>query len=171
MGTIERDASGLNGKFAAESVRGNKILEKILCTESFETVLDVGAGELKHAKLFVDAGKTVDTVDFGLSTYSRKSEAHVKVNQTYLGDFNSIEFKQKYDLVWCSHILEHQLNPNMFLKKVCQVVKEDGLVAIVVPPRKPFLTDGHVSMERRPSVVSPGSCGNRLLCTPMDISV
>ena len=146
LGTIERDASGLNGRFAEEPVRGHKAVEKLLSSEPFETVLDVGAGDMKHSKLFIDAGKTVDTVDFGRSTYFHRSETHLNVRQSYLGDFNLIEFKEKYDLVWCSHVLEHQPNPNLFLKKVCQVVKEGGLVAIIVPPRKPFMTDGHVSL-------------------------
>ena len=33
-----------------------------------------------------------------------------------------------------------------FLGKIRNVVKEGGLVGIVVPPRKPFITDGHVSL-------------------------
>lgn len=43
-------------------------------------------------------------------------------------------------------MLEHQLNPNIFLKKVYSVIKEDGYLCIIVPPRKPIIVGGHVSI-------------------------
>jgi len=145
LGTVEKDASGGYGPYTPEAVRGARILEQLL-REDFQTVLDVGAGALQHSRILLDAGKTVDTVDLGTSDYARLREQKIKVRNEYVGDFNAVEFPEMYDAVWCSHILEHQLNPNLFLLKLRRVVKEGGLVAIVVPPRKPFIVDGHVSL-------------------------
>ena len=145
LGTVEREASGANGRFAPEAVRGERILQELL-TREFQTVLDIGAGALEHSSILIDAGKTVDTCDFGTSDYARVRRASTQVRKEYIGDFNDLEFPDKYDAVWCSHILEHQVNPNLFLRKLHTVVKDDGIIAIVVPPRKPFIVDGHVSL-------------------------
>lgn len=126
-------------------MRGARILEQLL-REDFQAVLDVRAAALQHSRMLLDAGKTVDTVDFETSDYAGLREQKTKVRNEYVGDFNAVEFPEMYDAVWCSHILEHQLNPNLFLLKLRGVVKEGGLVAIVVPPRKPFIVDGHVSL-------------------------
>jgi CMP-2-keto-3-deoxyoctulosonic acid synthetase len=97
--------------------------------------------------VFADEGKLVDTIDFGLSEYCKKSSPKsAVVRNSYVGDFNTFKFEEKYDLVWCSHILEHQLNPNLFLRKIRDTVREGGIVALIVPPRKPIITDGHVSL-------------------------
>jgi CMP-2-keto-3-deoxyoctulosonic acid synthetase len=127
------------------SMRGYEILEKFLMYD-FQTVLDVGAGALQHSNVMIKAGKTVDTIDYGMSTYYDDRVETKGVRNTIIGDFNNITFPDLYDAVWCSHILEHQLNPNLFLKKLHSITKEGGYVAIVVPPRKPFIVDGHVSL-------------------------
>ena len=78
----------------------------------FKTVLDVGSGPGKHAKLFKDGGYDFTTVD-----------VNADYNADVVGDFCQIDFVAEqdvpfeYDLVWCSHVLEHQLNVNEFLKK------------------------------------------------------
>ena len=145
LGTIERDASGGNGRFSPEAVRGEKILAELL-KRDFRTVLDVGAGALEHSRIFIDAGKIVDTCDFGTSNDVKLRELTTGVRKEYVGDFNELDFPEKYDVAWCSHVLDHQLNPNLFLRKLHSVVKEGGCIAIVVPPRKPFIVDGHVSL-------------------------
>jgi SAM-dependent methyltransferase len=105
---------------------------KIIDTNSI--VLDIGAGaEQIHAKVFRKNRHTVDTVDFFPES-------------TYVGDFNLIEINKQYDVVWASHCLEHQLNVNLFLKKVHSVVKNNGYAVITVPPLKHKIVGGHVSL-------------------------
>jgi len=96
-------------------------------------VLDVGSGQKeKHAELIRQAGHTVETVDF----YD---------NNTYTGDYNSLEIKKVYDGIWCAHCLEHQLNVQSFLKKIKSNLKEGGWLAITVPPLKHQIVSGHLS--------------------------
>ena len=128
LGTVEKDASGLFGSFDSEPVRGYVVLEKLLETIEFQTVLDVGAGSLEHANLFLRAGKIVDTVDFGLSEYSNRQREATGIRNSYIGDFNTLDIPHKYDVVWCSHVLEHQVNPNLFLKKIREVANDGGYV-------------------------------------------
>ena len=97
-------------------------------------VLDVGSGQKeKHAELIRQAGHTVETVDF----YD---------NNTYTGDYNSLEIKKVYDGIWCAHCLEHQLNVQSFLKKIKPNLKEGGWLAITVPPLKHQIVSGHLSL-------------------------
>ena len=77
------------------------------------------------------------------SLYFKKSS---QINKTYIGDFQKINFKKKYNAIWCSHVLEHQLTPHLFLKKIYSTISENGILCIIVPPRKPFIIGGHASM-------------------------
>lgn len=98
------------------------------------TILDIGAGEAQvHANLFRNAGFTVDTVDFFPES-------------TYVGDFNKVSIPKQYGVVWASHCLEHQLNINLFLKKVYDTVQVGGYAAITVPPLKHQIVGGHVNL-------------------------
>jgi hypothetical protein len=107
-------------------------LNSVLAPRS--SILDIGAGKDQfHANWFRDKGHTVHTVDFF-------------EDSTYIGDFNSIDITSKYDALWASHCLEHQLNVNSFLKKVFSVTKENGYIAITVPPLKHQIVGGHVTL-------------------------
>ena len=147
LGTIEKDISGYYGKFQKEPVRGYKILEKML-TLKYKNVLDIGAGSLEHSKIFLENKKIVDICDYGNSIYYNNKNNNIlnKVRNKYIGDFNTIDIDNKYDAIWCCHILEHQPNPNLFLKKIHSLLNENGYLGIVVPPRKPFIVGGHLTL-------------------------
>jgi len=140
LGTIEMDASGFLGKFKEEKFRGVEIINKLLELK-FSTVLDVGAGLCKQAKYLKENEKLVYTCDYGSGHNSIDT-----MNYDYVGDFNILDIQRKFDVVLCSHILEHQLNTHQFLKKVVSLTEEGGYITIIVPPRKPFLIGGHVSL-------------------------
>lgn len=140
LGTVEMDASGFMGLFEAEEFRGKKIIDKLL-TLDFKTVLDIGAGECKQADFLRRFDKKVFTCDYAQGNNSLNRDVY-----DYVGDFNEMSFERKFDCVLASHVLEHQLNINSFMKKMVSITKESGYIVIVVPPRKPFLIGGHVSM-------------------------
>lgn len=115
-----------------KSLEALRTLSSLLPKEG--TILDIGAGETQaHSNMFRNKGFKVDTVDFFK-------------NSTYVGDFNIIDIPKQYDAVWASHCLEHQLNVNIFLKKIVSVTKTGGLIAITVPPLKHQIVGGHVNL-------------------------
>lgn len=61
-------------------------------------------------------------------------------------DFNTHPFDQRFDCVWASHVLEHQLNVNLFLRKCHEILNDPGVLAVTVPPMKPKIVGGHVSV-------------------------
>lgn len=97
-----------------------------------KTVLDVGSGTGQHAERFRATGWTATTVDL--------QEADI------VGDFMEIDFgTQHFDIVWCAHILEHQQNVGLFLKKAISLLNPYGWLAITVPPMKSRVVGGHLA--------------------------
>ncbi len=109
-----------------------------------KTVLDVGSGGGHHAQEFRKNGSAVTCIDYGTSVYSGDAENQgLEVIHT---DFNSYESGTKYQLVWASHILEHQRNPGIFIERLVAACAGDGHVCITVPDPHRNLWGGHVSL-------------------------
>lgn len=123
---------------------GKDAIEKLIQDYKFDTVLDIGCGEGLHSEIFKSHGKTVTSLDYGKSPYVLNKEN----NQDFIiADFLEYDFYGKqYDAVWCSHVLEHQSNVNIFLRKINSVLKENGVLAITVPPLKSEIVGGHVCL-------------------------
>jgi len=117
---------------------GNEAAVKLAKDYSFKTLLDIGSGPsqgVNAANFFKELAKDVTRQD---------------INPDYkpdlLGDFNNLATDKLYDCVWCSHVLEHQLNVNHFLTKIFHTLKDDGVLAITVPPLKHAIVGGHVTL-------------------------
>jgi SAM-dependent methyltransferase len=115
---------------------------------SGELLLDVGAGSLGHSHYFASKGKQVTAIDFGTSTYALNRQAihdefgKIEVIQT---DFNEFVSEKQWDIVWASHILEHQKNAGEFLANCLQHTKESGLLVLVLPFPHEEIWGGHLS--------------------------
>jgi len=110
-------------------------MKKLLSDYSFTTVLDIGCGYGRDKKIFEDSGKLVTAIDI-----------KPKIKDIIVANYMEWTFDKQFDCIWCCHILEHQLNVNLFLKKVHSELKEGGILAISVPPLKHQIVGGHVSL-------------------------
>lgn len=114
----------------------NEALEALIKNYEFKSIIDIGAGSGDAAKKFMESGYDVtsnDIYDFGSPN-------------TILGDFSNTSFPEKYDIVWASHVLEHQLNVNKFLTKCRSILNKDGYICVTVPPLKHEIVGGHVTL-------------------------
>jgi len=106
-------------------------------------VLDVGSGGGYHAKQFAKAGSEVTCVDYGTSIYAGRDLAGIDVIHMNFMDYRE---SSPFDLVWASHILEHQRNPGLFIEKLIACCHPEGRVCITVPDPHRKLWGGHVSL-------------------------
>ena len=116
---------------------GFALVEYLLSKNNFGKefrVLDIGGAHGYHTKIMRDYGLLVDTID----KYDHSAEFH--------GDFNTFKFKKKYDMIFCSHVIEHQRNQGFFLDKIFDTLKDDGDLVISGPshPAERFI-EGHIS--------------------------
>ncbi len=138
-----------HGKSRPRHILSHEGLIYLLKNYKFNTVLDIGSGEGVHANYLRLAGKKVDTVDFGNSIYSENTNDEI----TFIGDFLKIDFNKKYQCIFCSHVLEHSLNVNIFLKKCNDLLLENGKLLITVPPVRTRLVGGHVNQFTKASLI------------------
>lgn len=123
--------------FAAET------LQYLVTNYDFESILDIGSGEGLHSDVLLEVGKKVTSIDFGNSIYfNKRSTTH----DTIIDNYYEHNFEKKFDAIWASHVLEHQPNPNFFLKKIFRDLKENGVLALTVPPLKHDIVGGHVTL-------------------------
>ena len=123
-------------------------LLKCLGDNRIKTVLDVGCGKGNHSKIFLEHGKIVTGIDLGWEDFYKINVTDRYKNFTYISDeFESHHFNNKYDLVWCSHALEHQRNIGVFISKIFDCCADNGQVAITVPANGDgIIVYGHISM-------------------------
>lgn len=109
----------------------------LLTQYEFDSVLDVGCGDGLQARHFARHGKRVTTISF---------ESYGAYRPDFVGDFDDFASDERYDLVWCSHALEHQANVGQFLQRLLSFVAPGGLLAITVPPARPYIVGGHLTV-------------------------
>ena len=71
---------------------------------------------------------------------------------------------KKYDLVWASHVLEHQQNVGLFLQKLINLCNDEGYIAITVPFLHRRLWGGHLSLW------TPGFLAYNIVLQGIDLS-
>ncbi len=116
---------------------GFALLEYLLSHNDFKKrieVLDIGGALGKHCKIMRRFGFSVDSID----KYEKDAE--------FIDDFNHHNFEKKYDMIHCSHVIEHQRNQGLFLDKIYDLLKDDGDLVIFGPkhPAERFV-EGHIS--------------------------
>jgi 2-polyprenyl-3-methyl-5-hydroxy-6-metoxy-1,4-benzoquinol methylase len=132
-------------------IRGGAAAWYLLNFCEFKSVLDVGSGAGEQALQFAKRDKAVHCVDFGVSIYFQESTAKAELEtlgnvRWTVGNFNEMAPTETYDLVWCSHILEHQPDANRFIRHCLSYLSDYGWLAITVPPLKHRIVGGHVSL-------------------------
>jgi 2-polyprenyl-3-methyl-5-hydroxy-6-metoxy-1,4-benzoquinol methylase len=127
-----------------------------------KSVLDVGSGGGGHAKVFRESGSKVLCVDYGTSIYAKESTVE-GLNVIHI-DFNAFEPTEKFDLVWASHVLEHQRNVGSFIERLVACCSDSGHVCITLPDPHRNLWGGHLS------IWSPGLLAYNIVLCGIDLS-
>ena len=103
--------------------------------KKFKTSLDIGSGDGVHSEIMNHAGLKVTQVD----KYSDVAD--------YQMDFMSWTKARHFDfdVVFCSHVIEHQRNVGSFLDRIFDVLSDDGVLIISAPSEDHNLIEGHLN--------------------------
>lgn len=105
-----------------------------LIGNKYKKAIDIGSGDGIHTEIMRHAGLEVFQVD----KYSKDAE--------YKVDFLKHNFKDKYDVIFCSHVIEHQRNVGVFLDKIFDLLTDHGLLLISAPKHPAEqLVEGHLN--------------------------
>ena len=110
----------------SQYIPGELAMKKMVDDFIFNSVIDIGCGEGAASKFFTEHGKCVTACDYGRSVHFENFMAE----NVIIGDFNQMEFKHQYDAVWCSHILEHQMDVQYFLTKINRLLAEGAYLEL-----------------------------------------
>lgn len=103
------------------------------------SVLDIGAGRnLTYTKRFLRAGSHVTAVDFVDIEFDHEN---LDYRQVLFDDYKS---DKRFDLVWCSHVMEHMPNTGLFLEHLLSLTGD--WLFLTVPPMKRKIVGGHVAL-------------------------
>lgn len=147
----------------AGGYRGVAALRYILENLHPKSGLDIGSGGGYHAKALQNSGCRMCCVDYGTSIYAQESK-FVDDVEVIKVDFNEYKSEKRYDLVWASHVLEHQRNVGRFLEKLIEACADNGHVCITVPDMHRLLFGGHLSLW------TPGLLAYNVLLCGIDLS-
>lgn len=95
-------------------------------------LLDVGCGDGTGLKFIQDQGfNNIYGVDFNENKLARAKE---KTNNILYSSATELPFNDNmFDIIWCSHVLEHIYNPFTALKEFSRVCKNGGYILIIIP--------------------------------------
>ncbi len=124
-----------------------------------KTVLDVGVGTGAHAKAFIGSGAKVTGIDPTHSDMEHENYTHI--HDAY--ENVDMDGEERFDLIWCSHTLEHIPNVQHFLYKLQGWLKPGGWLFIAVPSdRQARLHVGHLTLW------TPAHLAYNLVCAGWD---
>jgi SAM-dependent methyltransferase len=86
-------------------------------------ILDIGSHRGAVSRLFRFLGYEVTTLEICKGF----------PEPDYREDYLKIKFPEKFNYIWCSHVLEHQRNISVFLEKCLDDLQVGGMLLITVP--------------------------------------
>lgn len=92
-------------------------------------LLDIGAGFGYFLKYLP---QNIDPCAVEVSRIACKKLKQKKIN-IYEGDFLKIKTDQKFDFITAFDVIEHQIIPSIFLKKINMLLKKDGVFIFTTP--------------------------------------
>lgn len=118
----------------------DKIYHDIIQNFKFQNILDVGCGNGRFSKAFIDNGNSIDGID-GHEGALRVCKS-IGFNNCYYSqnidtdDLSQVD--QSYDLIICKDFLEHILFPDRLLERLHAKLNEGGKIFIHVPNHFPL---------------------------------
>lgn len=112
----------------------NNFIIKAVCS-SDHTLLDVGCGTGANAAAIKSKFPKIKVVGINHNEEEldiAKNHLDIALSAD-LNDPKSIYLNDKFDLIACSHVLEHLIDPKQLLELLAKSLNDDGRILVVVP--------------------------------------
>lgn len=103
-------------------------IKKILPLTETKKVVDLGCGQGDHLKYFGPKSLGLDISPLNLAEARKKGLRVIRVNMN-----RPPELKEKFDIVFSSHLIEHLENPIDFLRYIRKLLKPEGCLVLTFP--------------------------------------
>ena len=97
-----------------------------------KNILEIGAGQGQATFWFDDEGFSVTSIEPDENNVKLINQK-LKNSQCVVGSAEDFQSKEKFDIIWMSHVLEHLLKPIKFFENIHKNLKSDGIFFIEVP--------------------------------------
>jgi SAM-dependent methyltransferase len=113
----------------------------VICNSPPGKILDVGCGSGRILSLAQQIGWHATGIEFDPRAVAAACKNGLNVIQ---GDYRAAaNLSTNYDLVICSHVIEHVDNPRLLLELLSGVVNSDGVLALSFPNAQSYLRKGY----------------------------
>ncbi len=124
----------------------DSVIKKLSAHNVYEQhlkILDVGVGDGYASLRFAKSGFDVTALGLNIDSYLEREKAEALGIVLHETDFDAFNTEESYDLIWASHVMEHVPNPGKFIEKAASLLKDGAILALSLPPYKPFVVGGH----------------------------
>ena len=111
---------------------GNADVNELIPNDA-KYILDLGCGDGSNARILVNKGYIVDGIT--ISDLERDVAIQIMRNVHVYNLENGLPKLEEnmYDVVICSHVLEHICYPQQLLQDIYKVLKSDGILIVALP--------------------------------------
>src|SRR5690606_15845457 len=104
--------------------------------------LDWGCGDMPHREAFESMGKKWVGFDIaaGWHGFDIAGDLVLMPNSPH----HRLVRSEPFDVIWCSHVIEHCWNPVDKLRDFLTGIRVGGILAVTVPPVVPRVVSGHI---------------------------
>jgi len=123
----------------------NEILHSLDFFTPGDKVLDIWLGDGDASAFFLKKQLDVYATWINIDTYDIRTDLkdQITLKESFV---TKLDFQDNFfDIVWASHIIEHEINPWLALLEIKRVLKNGGKLIICLPAYKSKIVWGHVN--------------------------
>ena len=119
------------------------VSQQLVINQDIETIKDDFDKHYRNTQL----DNTSEKIEYNVNFLSKLVNYFKTIDiKNFSEEINQlIKFDRKFDVVFCSHVIEHQRNVGLFLDKIFDILSDDGVLIISAPKEDHNLIEGHLN--------------------------